>query len=509
MENNQNNKYTEDSYGREALSAGFNLQSQFGENLTNRLRGIYSSVKSDMYTNTVDNELIMMGLQATGQDYSAYKPFLAEEKTSEILVSDRADYTFAENHNMFAQVYYRKISGDQVLGGTYSPNVSIFNVELQDNLVYGINNFSAGLSFGSVMYDIQNTGIDEDINFSKLDATETLYSFFVQDKISFTNWLSLTLGAKAETWTLVSNDPEISPSARILVKPQDDLMFWAAASRSITTPGYAQTRLERRMIRVPSEMLPAGSPAAYVAVVPGDNVNPTEYITFEFGGRTTIVPGLMIDASFFYSDIKGVIDLDNSAIADPTTMAKYIRPSDIYPTENLIVPLFYTNMEDVKSMGGEIILKANPIKNLKLELSYALYKYDTDNDNYVQESPENVIRFRPYYDIPSIGLNLSAQFVYASEYARGGAYNYMLQLDPRSANDDLIPNTRDTEAKSRIRLDINIEKEIMKDMLWLNVWGRNITNTDAYEDDYSKYYSVAYPQVSHATFGAGLRFSLK
>jgi len=58
-------------------------------------------------------------------------------------------------------------------------------------------------------------------------------------------------------------------------------------------------------------------------------------------------------------------------------------------------------------------------------------------------------------------------------------------------------------------LDINIEKEIMQDMLWLNVWGRNITNTDPYEADYSKFYSLAYPHVTHATFGAGLRLSIK
>ncbi len=511
IDNNPANKYTEDSYGREALSAGFNLQSQFGENLTNRLRGLYSSVKSNMYTNTTDNELRMMSLQAMGQDYAAFAPRLEEESISEILISDRADYTFNENHNMFAQVYFRSIGGDQVMGGTYSPNVSIFNIELQDNFLWGINNFSAGVNFSSVMYDIQNTGIDEDLNFTELDATESLYSFFIQDKINFTDWLALTVGAKAETWSLVSDDPEISPSARILVKPQDDLMFWAAASRSITTPGYAQTRLERRMISVPSDMLPKGSPQTYVAVVPGDDVQPTEYITFELGSRTTIVPGLMIDASFFYSDIKGVIDLDNSAAADPESMASSMRPSDIYGAENLIVPLFYTNMQDVKSMGGEIILKANPMENLRLELSYAMFKYDldNDNDNYVQQSPENVIRFRPYYDIPSIGLNLSAQLVYASEYARGETYNYALQLNPRTGSDDLIPNTRDREAKSRIRLDINIEKEIMKDMLWLNVWGRNITNTDPYEADYSKYYSMAYPQVVHATFGAGLRLSIK
>lgn len=510
IDENPINKYTEDSYGREALSAGFNLQSQFGENLTNRLRGIYSSVKSDMYTNTVDNELAMIGLQLMGEDFSAVAPRLEEESITELLISDRADYTFNDNHNIFAQAYYRNLSGDQVLGGTYSPNVSIFNVEVQDNFLWGINNFSAGVSYSTVMYDIQNTGIDEDINFTELDATESLYSFFVQDKISFTDWLALTVGAKAETWTLVSDDPEISPSARILVKPQDDLMFWAAASRSITTPGYVQTRIERRMISVPTDMLPKGSPKTYVAVVPGDEIKPTEYLTFELGSRTTVVPGLMIDASFYYSEISDVIDLDQSAISDPTKMSEFIRPSQVYPTENLIVPLFYANQDEkIKSMGGEIILKANPMKDLRLELSYAMYKYDTGDDSYVQDAPENVIRFRPYYDISSIGLKLSAQLVYASEFSKGNIYNYMLQLDPRSADDELIPNTRDTEAESRIRLDINIEKEIVSDMLWLNVWGRNITNTDPYEADYSKFYSLAYPHVTHATFGAGLRFMLK
>ncbi len=495
--------------GKVAVSGGLDFQTDLSDQVKSTFKFFYDHAANKVYTNRFDDPM-------TPQDESI--PFITDEKGTEAIGSERIDWTFNPQHSLFLHTYYKYHGLQKGLGGGIAANASIFELEGQDNISVGINDISFGGNYRIVGFHVDDP--KNDVLFTQLKTTKFLYAGFVQDKLSLSSLFDLTAGVKAETWTLVSNKPELSPSVRLTFKPDQKITLWSAASRSITTPGYVQDKMEYRMAEIPyitQEMAAAlnipymgydklflpGTTKCYVAIVSEDNVKPTEYYTYEFGARVSISPKVYIDLSTYYSRC------NNGITPDLDYMSKGPTPSKVDDTTT-ILPIYYTNTFKETLYGGELIARITPIENLRTEISYSYLcetrqglpipgqprQYYDETDKWT--TPKHIIRFRPYYDIPEEGIHLTLNVTWLSQFDRGDKFNYLTQL----------PDTLGINANppaNKLKLDCSIEKELLKDQLSLLIWGRNILS-DPYVEYFSQYVGVGYPHTIGRTFGMTITF---
>lgn len=525
------NKYPSvDTDGKEGVTAGLNLQSEFSDKLKSTTRIFYDNVKNKVYTSPITNPLAL----------EQPLPYVVDENGIEFMVSERLDYTFNEKHSIFFHTYYRNHRLQRGIGCGVIGRSTIVDLEVQDNIRFGFNDLSLGGNYRIVGLNIEEA--EHDISFSEMKTTEMLYAGFIQNKMSYKNLIDFTVGVKAETWTLVSHEPEFSPSVRLTLKPRKDLTVWSALSRSITIPGYIQNKMELRMAEIPyitpemalflaymlgltgeeadkfvaenttSPLFLPGTDKCYVAVVSRDDVKPIEYFTYELGLRTHIVPQVVFDFSAFYTRYNNAITTDNDFMAKGPTPSKI---SESYT----ILPIYYSNTYKGIFYGGEFIARINPTKNLKMEISYTLFKEDIEAlpipgrgeetyniDIMVKEdplTPEHILRIRSYFDIPMAGVSFNLNATLLSRYDRGPAYNYVLQ-SPESEDLGIIGVKTDSP-KGHLELDFLVEKTLFNNRIALKIWGKNIL-ADPYVEDFSEYVGAGYPHTVHRTFGGGISF---
>ncbi len=474
---------------RKSVSTGLNVQADLSGKIKSTTRLFYSSVKSDVYTSSLSNPT----------------PWVANDGGSEFILSQRLDAAFNEKHNLFVNAFYRNQKVEFSPDGGYKPAYSVMDFEVQDNLRLGSHELSFGGNYRIVRFDIGNN-LASDVIYLNPKKTETLYGFFIQDKISIGKAVDLTLGVKGETWTLVGNTPEFSPSARLMVKPGSGWRLWGAVSRSVTTPGFFHTNLERRIYDLGPDL---GMPPAslYIALIPGEAIKPTEYLTCEFGFRKMFGSSTYLDVSGFYASFDNAIGLDDDF------MSKAPVPS--MAGDYLVFPVYFTNIYKGRMYGGEAVARFSGGKRLKVELSYSLYKITgleglgipgvpgstyTPPQWSIPVTPEHIIRLRPYINFPEIDLYLTVNAAWSSKSYNGQPYNYLYQVQ------DDAGGIYVDEPSSLLKLDFNIEKRFAKAMkgeLWFNVWGRNILN-GTYVEFYSTYLPAGYPHTVHPVFGGGL-----
>ncbi|MBN2092368.1 TonB-dependent receptor plug domain-containing protein [candidate division KSB1 bacterium] len=515
------NKYPADEVnGLDTYTFGMNLQTKFTDKSTGGLRIFYNNLQHKSYTTTI--------AKAT--------PFLLDLGHRNLIMSGRFDQAFSANHNAFFHAKYRNDHYEEILSGGYTGNTQVMDFEFQDNIVFGFNNLSFGGNYRLINYHIALTpGADH--FFLKSDNTEYLYAGFVQNKIDIGKNVDLTLGIKAETWTLISNSPEFSPSARIAIKPKENLVFWGAFSRAVTTPSYVQTMSELHSASLPittpeqaeaiadaqgltgaarqqflgemaymrSKILP-GTNKLIIASVTSPDLKPTNYLTYELGIRTNLSPRLYFDFSTFYTAYDNRIDSE----ADLMNNAPVYSAIDHNIT---LWPIYYTNMYQGNFFGGEFVCKYLPSRNIRIELSYCLFKDNDEKGLTIPHSvtgetfpvpkrenpltPEHLIRIRPYIDFPAHATCFTLNAAWSSKHSIGEKYNYVTQ------NWDLQNGIYVDPPKNWLQLDFNIEKRFMNGKLAVNLWGRDILSGDRVAH-YASFSGVAYPNTIHRTFGGGL-----
>jgi iron complex outermembrane receptor protein len=185
------------------------------------------------------------------------------------------------------------------------------------------------------------------------DATDQLFSGFIQDQIRFSN-VRLTLGTKLE-----HNDFsgfEVQPSVRVAWLPRDKHTLWSAVSRAVRVP----TRFERD-VRVDASD-PAGNPV--IRLVGNGAFESEELIAYEAGYRWQPLDRLSLDLALFYNDYDELAAIElGTPFVDPDT-------------GQTVIPVETQNRMHGHTAGAELQLEWQPVDDWRLTASYSYIDMD-------------------------------------------------------------------------------------------------------------------------------------
>ncbi|MDB5104847.1 MAG: ligand-gated TonB-dependent outer rane channel [Fibrobacteres bacterium] len=443
-----------------------------------------------------------------------------EDHGVQVVARTRVDY-MGEYHALFLNAYHWRHDLRWMGGPGFNDDFDVSDLELQDNVqAYKGHRINIGANMRRVYFRFTNPDGSRSSNFVEPDLKAYLFGTFLQDELTLGTRWRLTLGAKAETWTLISPVPEISPSLRLAYRPTPDLTFWAAASRSITTPSHAHSDMEIPVQQVPPPWYfqaqgvanPPPAAGAWAAIVGGGtDVKPTDYYTLEAGGRGWLGSLLQWDGSGFYSWVR-----DQISVTPFDASLQTVVPSRVN-AGGRIVPLYYTNIYNYESFGGEGLIRLFPIPLLRLELSYALFwKYhvlgreipgDTSGRIVKEEdlhgeprwTPRHVGRVKAYLDLPW-DVDFSLFGILSSPFMRGTHFNYITQRP------DPIDGVEVGKERAQFQLDAILQRAFYRDRITATLWGRNLLASKPYTEFYNQYVWSTYPHQVHWTFGGGLEY---
>ena len=203
------------------------------------------------------------------------------------------------------QMYYDHVGRD---GAVLFEDRDTFDIDFQHRLPWGgAHDLVWGLGYRFVQDDTDNNP-----TFSLSPATRSvnLFSTFIQNEISLTDALRLTLGSKFE-----HNDftgLETQPNARIAWSPDEFHTLWSAVSRATRTPSRGEHDVKLRILPVPDPGVP-------VYVVGNNHYGSEDVLAYELGYRFNYRNRWSLDIATFYNDY------DELRTMDPVTAP----PADI------------------------------------------------------------------------------------------------------------------------------------------------------------------------------------
>lgn len=464
--------------------------------------------------------------------------WLAKFTNWQLTANNRLDYTFSENHAAFANYYYLYNCMNIPIrkNGILNSNYFLSELELQDNAtLFADHQIRSALSYGANVRMVgyrNHSRPDGVMIFTDTNRTEFIFAGFLQNTLSLSRFADLTVGAKAETWTLVSPKPEISPTFRMALKPTYGVTGWAAWSRSVTTPGYFDKYLELRQFAMPPAwyfimpqqlggmgMDPAKVPPGagkYIALASESKyLKPSEYTTSEGGIRLGLIPHASLDFSCYYTLYRNKVHN-----VGPDMTLRTIVPSKIFPGDS-IIPISRMNASKGRIYGTETVIKYNPANFLVVELSHAWWKLieegqilPTTGEVYVTgkgaetTTPAHIVRGRLYLNLPH-DLFFTLNAIWNSPYKNVESYDYIHQ-DYLQANQG---GTVKELPRAKVKFTISVEKMFLHKKVGVQIWAKNLMigrGADGYpeflDDAIESYtpYRVTYPQGLSPLFGGGI-----
>jgi iron complex outermembrane receptor protein len=232
------------------------------------------------------------------------------------------------------------------------------------------------------------------------DSDDQLFSGFIQDQISLSDSLRVTLGTKLE-----HNDFsgfEVQPSVRVAWLPRDKHTLWAAVSRAVRVP----TRFERDVFVDASE--PAGNPV--FRLVGNDDFDAEELIAYEAGYRWQPLEALSIDLALFYNDYQELAAIEVGTI--------FVEPT----TGQVIIPVESQNFMNGRTSGAELQIDWQALPDWRLTASYShidmnLTPLGMDlnrNERIEGSTPRNLAGLRSFLSLGE-RFELDAQLRYQSK----------------------------------------------------------------------------------------------
>lgn len=445
--------------------------------------------------------------------------YAKQETMDQTIVQGRLDISQGPDRNLFANAYHWHYRYDVAIASGAIMGYDITELETQENArVLDHHRLSIGANLRRVQYSFRGLKDEGTVFFRDPNYVAFLAGGFVQDEINICDRWRLTCGAKTETWSPQGLAPEILPSLRLAFKPSANMTWWMAASRSITTPGYAQRDMEVRVAELPPAWLPGawiGTPPAgagkFVALVAGGKVRPVDFYNLEFGHRGSYNRKVQWDVSTFYSWVRNQIGLTPIDPSYQTVVASKAHAPDS------LVPIYNANLANYESYGGESFLRYFPVDYLRLELSYAMFFirnfeglpipddregriYQMPED-YQSRTPNHVGRVRILADLPWES-EITIMGLVASPFSRGEAFNYATQVPASESLNPAQAIVADPPGME-YQLDISVQKQLLKNRLSVSIWGRNLL-ADPFVEIYNQYAWVSFPHQVHRTFGGGL-----
>ncbi len=264
----------------------------------------------------------------------------------------------------------------------------------------GANSFLAGLDYRRSSSTTQPGLIAA---FMPPNRTDLLYSAFVQDEITFSRLLHLTLGSR-----LSHNDYtgyEIQPNARLSWTPNSSHIMWAAVSRAVQTSGQALVSANERSQAFPTM---SGLPAL-VTLSGNPNLKAVSVTAHELGVRQNFSRQFFIDVAGFYNVYRRlVVTAAGMPIPELGALPPYIEE-----------PVSPVNGEHGETWGVEVSSRLTATSHWRLMFSYSYIDSSLRPDSaalrsfaVTPTSYKNQIHVRSYLDLPhNLELDTATYYV--------------------------------------------------------------------------------------------------
>jgi iron complex outermembrane receptor protein len=256
-----------------------------------------------------------------------------------------------------ARFYYDRTHRDDP---SFRDTLDTYDLDFQHHLRFG--NFAGAMSHDVIwglnyrFTDNTNTGR---VIF-KLDppsSTDSVVSAFVQDQLTLSESVRLTVGSKFE-----HNDFsgfEIQPSMRASWDATPTINVWGAVSQAVRVP----TRVERD-VAIDLSDDPTASPTGRLEG--NEDFESEELIAYELGTRWRVGDRWFIDLAAFHHRYEGLVSLE---FGDP-----FVDPAD----SRVILPILNRNLTDGSSQGIELLATFDPWEDWRWTASYAYIDLSLD-----------------------------------------------------------------------------------------------------------------------------------
>jgi len=286
----------------------------------------------------------------------------------------RWTHRFLNGSDISVQAYY-----DQSHVFVFGVNnwASIGNVDFQNHLrIGGRNDVVWGLSYRANANRFSGNSL---VTLNPLERTDSLYGAFVQDEITLTQTLSLTLGSKFEHNSYTGF--EIEPSAQLVWAPTAHHTVWTSAAKAIRQPSNIDSGLETISAVQP---LPGGL-YGLVTVSGNPNTKVEQLRDYETGYRAQLSRRISIDVTGFLSFYK------NLQTTEPE--APYFNPAGGY----LAIPLVFDYKAHAISYGAEAFANWNVTDRWKISpgltmLNMSVRRDASSHDPTIEQTPGYVPR---------------------------------------------------------------------------------------------------------------------
>jgi iron complex outermembrane receptor protein len=225
-------------------------------------------------------------------------------------------------------------------------------------------------------------------------STDDVVSGFIQDQLTLTKALRLTLGTKLEHNSF--SGFEVQPTSRLAWNFAENQTAWAAVSRAVRIP----TRLERDIaIDVPSP-----SPDFDIRLLGNERFDAERLVAYELGYRWQITPQVAIDTAAFHNRYRGLASLEQG---DPF----------IDQNGRAVIPIINRNLTDGEANGFEALAVFSPLRSWRITVNYSFVDLQLDPKGadvnrgrfFDGATPRHIYGIRSYLDLPA-GFQIDAAF---------------------------------------------------------------------------------------------------
>ena len=308
--------------------------------------------------------------------------------------------TFSEDSDLQVQLYYDRYHRRDV---TLSETRNTIDLDAQQTFTAGERNEIVwGLGF---RYTHDDIGGSPFIFFTPDSRGNNLFSAFIQDTISLTDELRLTLGTKIEHNSF--SGFEYQPSVRLAWTPNEKHTLWSSVSRAVRTPSRAEQDVHIVNTVVGASLLVPG-PTAFVLQGTHD-FDSEELIAYEVGYRISPTDRVAIDIATFWNDY------DNLRSLELGTPFVATNPLPAHTA----VPFFARNNSEGRIYGIELALDWKAFSWWQVHASYTFQEVnlkvppgDPVSNAFAGNAPEHQAVLQSRFDLPhNVELDATLRYV--------------------------------------------------------------------------------------------------
>jgi iron complex outermembrane receptor protein len=255
-----------------------------------------------------------------------------------------------------------------------------------------------------------------DFRYDPSRRRDNLYSTFVQDEITLTNSLALTIGSKFEHNAYTGF--ELEPGAQLVWTPTDRHTLWLSAAQAISQPSWFDANSQLTAATFPLQDGGLG----VVQIYGKPNTRAEQLRDYEAGYRTQVNKRLSLDVTAFRSYYRRLQTLEP---AEPFFALTPAPP-------HLVLPSYWDNRAHARTYGAEIFANWNVNNRWRLSPGFSILRMnittdpnslDTTTAATVGDSPQHQWQLRSSFRLAK-SLDWDTSVYYAGQLRDGLVPSY-------------------------------------------------------------------------------------